>query len=209
MFAPSVKDVHSYVLNDGREIEIRSIRSDDGPRLQEHHDRLSPQSRYRRFMGSKPHLSEADTRYLTELDGCDHFALVATTRGPDTGAEEIVAVARFVRLPERPASAEFAIVVRDDFQRVGVARELLDRLAEAAVHRGVTHFRASMLADNVAIRRLLERLAVGEARVLRRGTVLELEVELPVRVVPVPSAAGPAPVIARPGPAMIAACAGS
>ncbi len=190
-----------YLLPDGREVEIRPIRADDGERLRASHARLSPQSRYRRFLGAKPALSEADTRYLVEIDGSDHFALVATAAGAE-GLDEpggaIVAVARFVRLPDDPETAEFAIVVGDSYQRQGLATELLRRLAEAALARGVHRFRATMLTDNVAIYRLLTRLAAGEIEEQRLGPVTEVAVQLRT------------PVGGRGGaPAMIGACAGS
>jgi GNAT superfamily N-acetyltransferase len=62
--------------------------------------------------------------------------------------EAIVAVARFVRQPADPSIAEFAIVVGDRWEGQGLGRELLGRLADAAVTRGVERFRAAMLADN-------------------------------------------------------------
>jgi len=193
--------VDLHTLHDGSEVEIRPIRADDGERLQASHARLSPESRYRRFLAAKPALSAAEARYLVEIDGSDHFALVATaTAGgayDDDGS--IIAVARFVRIAVDPATAEFAIVVGDRYQRQGLAAELLDRLVAAALDRGVRRLRATMLADNVAIHRLLERLSRGELVELRRGIITEVEVELPTRV-----GGG------RSGtPAMIAACAGS
>jgi protein lysine acetyltransferase len=155
----------------------------------------SPLTRYRRFMSAKPYLSSADAMYLAAVDGSDHYALVATfTPGP--GKEEaIIAVARFVRSPVSPRVAEFAIVVGDDWQGRGVGRELLGRLADAAVTRGVGRFEASMLADNVAIQRLVGRVAAGRMRRVRQGNTFEVQFGLPTRV--------------RDVPAMIAGCAGS
>ena len=82
------------------------------------------------------------------------------------------------RCPSVPGTAEFAIVVGDAYQRQGLAAELLDRLAARRRARGITRFRATMLSDNVAIQRLLERLAVGEVQILR-GSVTEMEITLP------------------------------
>lgn len=162
----------------GLPIRIRPIQADDGARLQASHARLSPESRYRRFLGAKPTLSEADARYLAQVDGSDHVAYVATdTVGCDEG--EIVAVARFIRLAEVPSTAEFAIVVGDAYQRQGLATEMLRRLAAAARRRGITRFRAMMLSDNLAIQQMLERLAVGEVSYARRGPVTEMEITLP------------------------------
>ena len=164
-------------MHDGTSVEIRPIRPDDGKRLRASHDRLSPESRYRRFLGAKPTLSEADARYLVEVDGRAHFALVATA-AVDGHDGEIVAVARFIALPEAPGTAEFAIVVADAYQRKGLAAELMDRLADAAVDRGIERFRAVMLSDNAAIQRLLERLSVGAVQTHVRGGMTEMEVGL-------------------------------
>ncbi len=167
-----------YVLNDHRVVDIRPIRSDDGQRLQAYHLGLSDESRYRRFLSTKPRLSAADARYLVNIDGSDHFALVATSPEGGQGTGSIVAVARFIRLAERHDTAEFAIVVGDDFHRQGLAGELMLRLAVAARERGIQRFRATMLADNVAIRRIMQHLAAGPVALLERGAVIELEIEL-------------------------------
>lgn len=188
-----------YSLEDGRAVDIRPIQPDDAQRLQSAHTRLSPESRYRRFLGVKPTLTAEDARYLAEIDGCDHFALVATA--PDDGDDSsIIAVARFVRLSDDPDVAEFAIVVGDSYQRQGLATELLGRLAAAATARGICRFRATILSDNEAIYKLMQRLFAGQLEVKRRGSISDVEFPLPgaVRSPPRPDAS-----------ASIAACAGS
>jgi RimJ/RimL family protein N-acetyltransferase len=191
--------VDLYALSDGRVVVIRPIRPDDVERLRDAHGRLSPLTRYRRFMTSKPHLSSADAMYLANIDGCDHYALVATFAGSESDEEApIIGVARFVRSPEDASAAEFAIVVGDEWQGQGIGRELMGRLIDAAVTRGVLRFQATMLADNVAIQRLAERSAAGPMRRLRRGNTIEVEFALPTRVADPPHP-----------PAMIAGCAGS
>jgi RimJ/RimL family protein N-acetyltransferase len=170
--------VPTHVLDDHRKVEIRPIRADDGARLRAYHDSLSPESQYRRFLGVKPRLSEAEARYLVDVDGESHFALVATTPATAPAPVQIIAVARFIRVPDVPATAEFAIVVGDEYQGQGLAGALMDQLAAAAAQRGIQRFRASMLADNVAIRRLMQSLAAGPVRMLQRGTVIVLEIEL-------------------------------
>ena len=161
----------------GEPITFREIRADDHDRLRDHHERLSPETRYRRFLAAKPRLTAADARYLVEIDGCDHFAIVATL--PEGETERIVAVARFIRLPEDREIAELAIVVNDDFQGRGMGAELIRRLADAAVSRGVRRFRATMLSDNLAIHRLLEGLADGPVERRRLGGLSEMEFALP------------------------------
>ncbi len=156
---------------------IRPIGPDDGPRLRASHAALSPESRYRRFLSAKPELTLSDTRYLVEIDGIDHFALVATL--PGQPGEPIVAVARYIRVPDHPDVGELAIVVADALQHQGLGHELVGELARAATERGIHRFRATMLSENVAIRRLLERLAAGPVDYHRLGELLEIEFDLP------------------------------
>ncbi len=163
-------------LNDGRQVAIRPIGPDDHERLRASHARLSPESRYRRFLATKPELTSADARYLVEIDGSDHLAIVATE--PDEPDEPIVAVARYIRLPDDPEAAEYAIVVGDDYQRQGLATELMTRLAHAAAARGIRRFRATMLADNIAIQRVSANVAAGPLKRRQVGSVSEVEIEL-------------------------------
>jgi acetyltransferase len=161
-------------LHDGTEVLIRPIRGDDGPRLSAAYDRLSPQSRYRRFLAVKPHLSSSEVRYLVQIDGANHVALVATLASEP---EHIIGVARFVRLADDPGAAEFAVVVGDPWQREGLATQLLTRLADAARAHGIERFRATMLADNEPAHRLVQGLS-PKPRLRQRGFVHELELDL-------------------------------
>ncbi|MEA2431063.1 MAG: hypothetical protein QOI19_1536 [Thermoleophilaceae bacterium] len=129
-------------LKNGTEITIRDIRADDKDLLAAGYARLSDRSRLRRFLGPKPRLTASDLRYLTEVDGLNHYAIVAM-RGRD-----IVGVARWVRLVDDPEEAEAAIVVGDSLQGNGLGKILARRLADAARERGVRRMRASIMSDN-------------------------------------------------------------
>jgi protein lysine acetyltransferase len=159
-------------LTNGLRVEIRPIQADDGPRLQAAYDRLSPQTKYRRFLAVKPRLTQSDVAYLTGADGTDHVALAAT---PVEEPRHIIAVARFVRLAEDPAAAELAIVVGDPYQGEGLGTELLARVADAARARGIERLKATMLADNVPVHRLLRHGVTHERHL---GPIDEVEIEL-------------------------------
>jgi RimJ/RimL family protein N-acetyltransferase len=156
---------------------IRPIRADDGERLSASHARLSPESRYRRFLSAKPELTGADVRYLVEVDGRDHIALVVTQ--PSLPGEPIVAVARCIRIPASPDTGEVAIVVADALQGKGIGTRLVSRLAELAVAQGITRFRATMLSENLPIQRLLTGLAAAPVDRAHHGETIEMELELP------------------------------
>lgn len=172
-------------MHSGREVLIRPIEAADGPALTAAYEQLSDESKYRRFLAAKPHLSRRDVAYLTRIDGEKHLALVAmSTESP----EDIIGVVRFVRLPEDPDTAEFAIVIGDPYQREGLGSALMARLAEAAAEHGVKRLRGTMLADNIGAHKLTQRLAGELAHELRFGSVDELEVELPGPKPPAPRA---------------------
>lgn len=157
-----------------RQVEIRPIEPDDRDALAMGFDRLSEQSRYRRFLSPRGALSQAELSYLTEVDHHDHEALVAV----DPKTNEGVGVARFIRSAEDPAVAELAVAVADDCQGQGVGSLLTGELAKRAREEGVMCFTALALAENDAILGLLQDL--GEVRTARAqlGTV-ELAVDLP------------------------------
>jgi N-acetylglutamate synthase-like GNAT family acetyltransferase len=159
------------ILNDGTELAVRPIGSADKAALQAAFQRMSPESRYRRFFAPLKELSERDLAYLTEIDHHDHEALAAIE--PATG---IVGVARFVRTAE--GLAEASIAVGDEWQHRGVGTGLLERLAARAREEGITHFVALVLAENRDAVELFERLG-GTTRERTGGGNLELLIELP------------------------------
>ncbi len=145
-------------LRHGASAWVRPIRPDDKPRLVRGFARLSDASVRRRFLAPKDRLSRADLAYLTEVDGHDHVAIVALL---DTDPECVAGVGRFVRDPEHPDTAEFAIVVGDDLHGQGLGSAIAERLAAEARTRGIRRFTATVLEENDAVRRLVARIAAG------------------------------------------------
>ena len=117
---------------------------------------LSRESVQRRFLGPKHRFTAKELRYLTEVDGWNHVALVAES--PTTPGCRFIGVVRYVRLPEDPGTAEVAFVVADDFQRRGVGTLLAEELAKRAKMRGIKRFIATMSSENVAAHRLMAKL---------------------------------------------------
>jgi RimJ/RimL family protein N-acetyltransferase/nucleotide-binding universal stress UspA family protein len=150
---------------------IRPIEPEDRELLRAAFERLSERSRYLRFQSPLTELSDRQLSYLTAVDHHDHEALIALD--PDTG--EGIGVARFVRINDRVA--ECAIVVADDWQRRGLATELLDQLVDRARDEEIERFTALLLAENNDALRLLERL--GQTAQRRVGSQVELDIELP------------------------------
>ena len=143
-------------LIDNRPVVVRPIRPEDKALLQTGLRMASPESIRRRFLAPKPRFTGAELRYLTEVDFASHFALVAVA-ADDPAC--LLAVGRWVCLPDDPATAEVAIIVADSVQRQGLGTELALALADAARERGVLRLTATMLADNLPAHRLLQRMS--------------------------------------------------
>jgi RimJ/RimL family protein N-acetyltransferase len=162
-------------LRDGTAIEVRAIRPDDKELLARAWSRLSPASQQKRFLTAKPRLTSGDLRYLTEIDGHRHFALVAvlTDRPSD-----VVGVGRFVRLREDPDAAEFAIVIGDPYQGQGLGGQLAEWLAQRAVAEGIKRFTATTAADNAPAQRLIRRISNHLSYDHRSGPLREIVADL-------------------------------
>jgi RimJ/RimL family protein N-acetyltransferase len=143
-------------LPDGAPVLIRPIRADDKRMLTDGLRRLSDESVHRRFLTSKRTFSRTELRYLTEVDGRDHVALVAEY--PGEPVRRLIAVARFVRLHDDREAAEVAITVADNWQQRGLGSMLTARLADQARRHGIRRFTATMAADNVPAHRLMAKL---------------------------------------------------
>jgi RimJ/RimL family protein N-acetyltransferase len=144
-------------LPDGTPVLIRRIRPGDRRFLAFGLRNLSALSVQRRFLGPKPRLTERELRYLTEVDGHDHVALVAES--PAQPVRHLIGVARFVRSQEDPQVAEAAILVSDTWQGRGLGSLLARELAARARGLGIRRFTATMASDNLPALRLMEKLA--------------------------------------------------
>jgi RimJ/RimL family protein N-acetyltransferase len=162
-------------LRDGSTVLVRAVRPEDRELFVAGFERMSGESRYRRFMSAKKKLSDTELDFFTHLDHDRHEAIGAI----DVATGEGAGVARMHRSDHDPTVAEAAVTVVDDWQGRGLGSLLLDRLTERARQLGVRHFEASLFTTNRAMLHLFERL--GCMRSQREGLdVLAIDVALPV-----------------------------
>ena len=90
------------------------------------------------------------------MDFIDHHAVVAVYRDDP---RRLAGVARWVREKDDPEAAEMAVVIADELQGKGLGTELGRVLVDAALRHGVKRFTATMLAENVAARKLFGRIS--------------------------------------------------
>lgn len=161
-------------------VATRPVQPDDDARLVRLWPRLSADTVYRRFHSPLRGLPAATVRHLVVVDHDSRDAVVAVVGG------EIVGIARYDRSPADPSTAEFAVLIEDAWQGVGLGRQLLAELTDLAATRGVRRLTATVQADNDRMVRLIRRLLPGSRLTVDAGVY---EVDSPLT---------PAPPVRRP-----------
>lgn len=144
--------VKPHRLGDGTEVLVRPIRPEDEQMLIAFHQTLSEGTVRLRYMAPLKLDQRTTHERLIRVCFSDYdrdIALVVEHRPPG-GGTEIVAVGRLSRNPVDD-DAEFAILVRDAWQRRGLGTELLRRIVDIARREGVSRVTATMLPDNSAM----------------------------------------------------------
>jgi GNAT superfamily N-acetyltransferase len=136
-------------------VATRPVQPDDRLLFRRLWRRLSPDTVYRRFHAPLHGLPPEAVERLVTVDHDLREAVVGLVGG------EVVGVARYDRSPADPATAEFAIVVEDAWQGVGLGRQLLVELTDLAATRGVRALTATVQRDNDRVIGLIRRLLPG------------------------------------------------
>ena len=165
--------------DDGRPIVVRHIRPDDADRLAAMFWKLSSETRWRRFFVPldhvDPNLVAKQARRLAEIDVQREVALIALVH--EDGTEAAVAVVRYIRPTPDADQAEAAIVVRDDYQGLGLGSELFDLLIQVALVQGIRRLPFITQGDNRRILHMLERAGIPYDSHLIDG-MYEVELQL-------------------------------
>ncbi|MFG1687589.1 GNAT family N-acetyltransferase [Nonomuraea sp. NPDC049269] len=133
-------------LSDGEEVTVRPLTSIYREAVRDLHDRCSPEARRFRYFTSMPALP---ARMFDRL--CDRSRGHSIVGGHDG---QVVAMASLMFTPD-PGIAEMAFLVEDRWQGRGLGTALARSLVREARDLGYAEVRATMLSDNVRMRRLL------------------------------------------------------
>ncbi|MDQ2848087.1 MAG: GNAT family N-acetyltransferase [Actinomycetota bacterium] len=137
---------------DGRSVHIRSLGPEDRAALLELDRRASDRSIYLRFFSASRYSADAYIEQLLRPPGPDHLAIGAIVAGL------VVGVASFERIG--PDSAEFALLIEDASQHLGIGTLLIEHLAASARHRAITTLRADVLTQNATMINVIRALGL-------------------------------------------------
>jgi acetyltransferase len=153
-----------WPLPGGGEYTVRPVHPDDATMLQEFVRKLSPESRYFRFVSSMQELPATMLSRFTLIDYDREMALVAVCMERRSGTDgrviegaRIVGVSRYITNPDR-TSCEFSLVVSDEFKGKGLGSRLMLSIMEFAREKGLTEMEGLVLANNPTMLKLMKGL---------------------------------------------------
>ena len=152
--------VSPWTMKDGNQVTIRPIRPEDEPLMVKFHETLSDRSVYLRYFCSLSLSRRVEHERLLRICFGDYdreMALVAERTDPVTGERRIIAVGRMNKL-HVGNEAEVAVLVSDQYQKLGLGNELLRRVVEIARDEKLSRVSAEMLTDNVAMQVITKHL---------------------------------------------------
>ena len=144
-----------YLAANGANVTIRPIRPEDAKMETDFVNRLSEKTKYFRFHQGLQELTPEMLVRFTQIDYDREMAFVALTE--DSNMPNELGVGRYSVNPDGH-SVEFAIVVADDCQRLGIGSKLMKTLMQTAKAKGMLSFEAEVLKDNEPTLEMVKKL---------------------------------------------------
>lgn len=142
-------------IHDGRELRLRDIEAGDVAAITRCFKRLSPEDIRRRFLHSMSELPEPMAQRLCRIDPAIERAYVLEDENVVPG--EIRGVGR-IYVDEAADSAEFSIVVEQDWTRLGLGAMLMQHLVDECRRRGLSEIWGYVLLENRPMLQLCREL---------------------------------------------------
>ena len=149
---------HWEVPANGERAVIRAIRPEDEPDWAEMIESLSPTTAEYRFFGPVREVTKSMLVRYCHIDYDREIALAAMRVPKGRKGTMMLGVARLTMETANEEQAEFAILVRDAYQRKSIGSKLMDALIQAARDRHVREIYGHVLAANPGMNRFAESL---------------------------------------------------
>ena len=162
------------VFKHGVEIAFRAIKPSDEEDMRHLFYRFSDRAVYYRYFSPIKTMPHAKMQSYVNVDYGKTLSIVGIVG--EYGKGRIIAEARYVRDPQRPA-ADIAFVVDEEFHGWGIASFMYEMLVRLARERGIEKFTADVLGTNKAMMKVLEKGGLPFRARLEQG-VYELEIPL-------------------------------
>ncbi len=140
---------------DGRDYRLRPIAVTDAPSLIRGYNAMSPRERWFRLLHAVPEMTPEAAAAFCQPDPELDICLVIEGQGELAG--EILGGARITGAPNR-TDGEFSVSMRPEGQGLGLARQALQTVLDAAAEAGYRRIYGFVSAKNDGMRQLAKRL---------------------------------------------------
>jgi len=156
----------AFLLDDGTQINFRSVRLTDEPLMKDLLYNLSRDTLYYRFMSRMKWVPRKQIQEFVYVDHRSHISIVGTL--PEAHGECIIALAGYY-LDTRTNRAEIAFIVKDQWQNRGIGSFMLRYLTSIAKQNGIAGFTAEVLQDNRPMQTVFQQSDLKVKRTLTDG----------------------------------------
>ena len=136
---------------------------------------LSPTSRFRRFHSAVHRLTDRQLAGVVDVDHRGRETLLAVAGSG--AAARVVGMGQYLVQSQSADSVDLAVVVDDEWQRLGLGRLLLEATVDAARESGFRTATAYVQAENRAMLTLLRGTRLPMAR-SNEGAIVEVLIDL-------------------------------
>ncbi len=150
-FIPGASGVYPVALEtfrttwSGLNILLRPVKIGDEPLMKDFFYGLSNDSMYRRFMSVRMDMPHERLQEFGIVDYANSMMILAIVEGDRK--ETIAAIGQY-EMDKKMHTAEVALVVKDEYQNMGVGHDMLSYLTRLARRQGLLGFTADVLVEN-------------------------------------------------------------
>ncbi|MFW9981805.1 MAG: GNAT family N-acetyltransferase [Candidatus Thorarchaeota archaeon] len=157
-FASEYEVQETFKTSDGPiDVQFRLIRPDDSDRIKELFYDLSEESIYFRFLTPLKSLRRQTLQDFYNVDQASDISVVAVIKSDVEGeTERIIGAGRYL-LNRSTNEAEFALLVQDEYQGLGIGTFLFNHLMRIAKSKGVDAFIAFVHPQNQPMIRFIHK----------------------------------------------------
>ncbi|MFH1513865.1 MAG: GNAT family N-acetyltransferase [bacterium] len=156
----------SQILDDGTQINFRSIHPTDEPAIKRMFYAMSADSIYYRFMSRLKSAPGKEIQNFVYVDHRNELMIVGTV--PEAHGENILACGGYYLEP-KSNRAEVAFIVDDKWHNRGIGTFLLNHLIQIARNDGIAGFTAEVLQENLAMQSVFNNSGCMVSSTLDRG----------------------------------------
>jgi len=152
--------VSRWKMKDGTAVTLRPIRPEDEPLMVKFHETLSEESVYYRYFSQLKLPERIQHERLTRICFNDYdreIALVVDHKNPKTNEHEILGVGRLSKV-HGSGEGEFALLVSDEYQSLGVGKHLLELLVGIGRHEKLQQIVGYILPENHAMQHVARQV---------------------------------------------------